>query len=133
MIKLSGLSIKDDKNLEGDIEIKITGLRPGEKLYEELLIGDNPQKTFHEKIQKAQDPFISFSKLKIDLDHLTNLIEENKVEEVKHVLSNLVTSYQSNSKIVDHFYEQQSNSKNDIKSAKIINSDQNKVIRIKTK
>jgi FlaA1/EpsC-like NDP-sugar epimerase len=91
MIKLSGLSIKNDKNLDGDIEIKITGLRPGEKLYEELLIGDNPQKTYHEKIQKAQDPFIPFSKLKIDLDHLSNLIEENKVEEVKHMLSNLVT------------------------------------------
>ena len=87
MIKLSGLSIKNDKNLDGDIEIKITGLRPGEKLYEELLLGDNPQKTFHEKIQKAQDPFISFSKLKIDLDHLSNLIEENKVEDVKNVLS----------------------------------------------
>ena len=133
MIKLSGLSIKDDKNLEGDIEIKITGLRPGEKLYEELLLGDNPQKTYHEKIQKAQDPFIPFNKLKIDLDHLSNLIEENKVEKVKHMLSNLVTSYHSNSEIVDHFYEQQSNSKNDLKSAKIINSDQNKVIRIKTK
>jgi len=133
MIKLSGLSIKDDKNLDGDIEIKITGLRPGEKLYEELLLGDNPQKTYHEKIQKAQDPFIPFNKLKIDLDHLSNLIEENKVEKVKHMLSNLVTSYQSNSEIVDHFYEQQSNSKNDLKSAKIINSDQNKVIRIKTK
>jgi FlaA1/EpsC-like NDP-sugar epimerase len=133
MIRLSGLSIKDDKNLDGDIEIKITGLRPGEKLYEELLIGDNPQKTYHEKIQKAQDPFISFSKLKIDLDHLLNLIEENKVEEVKHMLSNLVTSYQSNSEMVDHFYEQKSNSKNDSTSTKIINSDQNKVIRIKTK
>jgi len=132
MIKLSGLSIKDDKNLDGDIEIKITGLRPGEKLYEELLIGDNPQKTFHEKIQKAQDPFIPFSKLKINLDHLTNLIEENKVEEVKHVLSNLVPSYQSNSKIIDHFYEKQSNLKNDLHSSKIIN-DENKVIRIKTK
>ena len=133
MIKLSGLSIKNDKNLEGDIEIKITGLRPGEKLYEELLLGDNPQKTYHEKIQKAQDPFISFSKLKIDLDHLSNLIEEYKVEEVKYMLLNLVPSYQSNSKIVDHFYEQQSNSKNDLSSPKIINSDQNKVIRIKTK
>jgi FlaA1/EpsC-like NDP-sugar epimerase len=132
VIKLSGLSIKDDKNLEGDIEIKITGLRPGEKLYEELLIGNNPQKTFHERIQKAQDPFIPLSKLKIDLDHLTNLIEENKIEEVKHVLSNLVPSYQSNSKIIDHFYEQQSNSKNDLHSPKIIN-DENKVIRIKSK
>jgi len=48
------------------------------------------------------------------------------------LLSNLVPSYQSNSKIVDHFYEQQSNSKNDLTSTKIINSDQNKVIRIKT-
>ena len=133
MIKLSGLSIKDSKNLEGDIEIKITGLRPGEKLYEELLMGDNPQKTFHEKIQKAQDPFISFIRLKIDLNHLTNLIEENKVEEVKNMLSKLVPSYQSNSKIVDHFYELQSNVKNDFKSPKITNSEENKVVRIKTK
>jgi len=133
MIKLSGLSIKNVKNPNGDIEIKITGLRPGEKLFEELLIGDNPQKTFHEKIQKAQDPFISFSKLKINLDHLTNLIEENKVEEVKHVLSNLVPSYQSNSKIVDHFYEQQSNSKYESNPSKIIKSNQNKVVSIKRK
>jgi len=132
MIKLSGLSIKNDKNLDGDIEIKITGLRPGEKLYEELLLGDNPQKTFHEKIQKAQDPFISFSKLKIDLDHLLNLIEENKVEDVKNVLSKLVTSYQSNSEIVDHFYEQQSKLKQNLSSFKDVN-DENKIIRIKTK
>ena len=133
MIKLSGLSIKNDKNLDGDIEIKITGLRPGEKLYEELLIGDNPQKTYHEKIQKAQDPFISFSKLKIDLDHLSNLIGENKVKEVKNILSNLVPSYKSNSKIVDHFHEQQSNSKHELNLSKIINSDQNKVVSIKKK
>ena len=131
MIKLSGLSIKDDKNLEGDIEIKITGLRPGEKLYEELLIGDNPQKTFHEKIQKAQDPFIHYNKLKIDLYKLSNLIEENKVKEVKYMLANLVPSYQSNSKIVDHFYEQQSKSRDELNSSKIINSDQNKVVKIK--
>jgi len=132
MIKLSGLSIKDDKNLEGDIEIKITGLRPGEKLYEELLIGDNPKPTTHEKIQKAHDPFLDFNKLKIDLDHLSNLIEENKAEEVKHVLSDLVPSYQSNSRIVDHFFEKQSNSKRDLNPRKI-NNDKNKVIRIKTK
>jgi FlaA1/EpsC-like NDP-sugar epimerase len=132
MIKFSGLTIKDRKNLDGDIEIKITGLRAGEKLYEELLLGDNPQETYHEKIQKSQDPFIPFNKLKIDLDHLSNLIEDNKVEDVKNALSNLVPSYQSNSKIVDHFYEQQSNFKNDLHSPKIIN-DENKVIRIKTK
>ena len=132
MIKLSGLSIKNRKNLNGDIEIKITGLRTGEKLYEELLIGDNPQKTYHNKIQKAQDPFIPFNKLKIDLDHLSNLIEENKVEEVKDLLSKLVASYQSNSKIVDHFYEQQSNEKNDLKPSQKIDNKENKVVRIKT-
>ena len=133
MIKLSGLSIKDSKNLDGDIEVKITGLRPGEKLYEELLIGDNPQKTYHEKIQKAQDPFIPFNKLKIDLDNLSNLIKENKVIDVKNMLSKLVTSYQSNTKIVDHFYEQELNLKNDLKSPKIINNETNKIVRIKTK
>jgi FlaA1/EpsC-like NDP-sugar epimerase len=133
MIKLSGLSIKDDKNLDGDIEIKITGLRPGEKLYEELLIGDNPQKTYHEKIQKAQDPFIPLNNLKIDLEHLSNLLEENKVEEVKNILTNLVPSYLSNSKIVDHFYEQQSNSKHDLNSPKKIDSDENNVVKIRNK
>ena len=50
MIILSGLTVKDENNPEGDIEIKITGLRPGEKLYEELLIGDDPQNTNHYKI-----------------------------------------------------------------------------------
>ena len=52
MISLSGLTIKDNKNKTGDIEVKIIGLRPGEKLYEELLIGDNPQKTNHLKYKK---------------------------------------------------------------------------------
>jgi len=133
MVKLSGLSIKDSTNLEGDIEVKIKGLRPGEKLYEELLIGDNPQKTYHKKIQKAQDPFIPFNKLKIELDNLSILMEENKIEEVKNMLSNLVSSYKSNSKIVDHFHEQQLKSKLDFKSPKINNNEKFKVIKIRNK
>jgi len=133
MIKLSGLTIKNAKNLEGDIEVKITGLRPGEKLYEELLIGDNPQKTYHEKIQKAQDPFIPFNQLKIDLDDLSTLLEENRIVDVKDMLTKLVPSYKSNSKIVDHVYEEQLNFKNNLKSPLIANNQENKVIRIKTK
>ena len=112
MIKLSGLTIKDARNLEGDIEIKVIGLRPGEKLYEELLLGDNPQKTYHKKIQKAEDSYIPYSQLKFDLENLTVLLNENRVAEVKDKLGNLIPSYQSNSKIVDQVHEEKLNSKN---------------------
>ena len=133
MIKLSGLTVKDAKNLEGDIEVKIIGLRPGEKLYEELLLGDNPQKTYHEKIQKAQDPFIPFDQLKIDLDNLSALVQGNRANEVKNILHRLLPSYQSNTKIVDHIYEEQLKFKNDFKASSIAKDQENKVIRIKTK
>ena len=103
MIILSGLTVKDSKNLNGDIEIKITGLRPGEKLYEELLIGNNPQKTVHPKIQKTSDPFIPFDQLEKELDNLNRLLNENKVKEIKIILEKLKL-YKSNSKIADHIY-----------------------------
>ena len=132
MIKLSGFSVKDQNNPDGDIEIQITGLRPGEKLYEELLLGDNPQKTNHDKIQKAQDPFIPFEQLKIDLDNLSFLIQDNKVEDVKTMLHRLIPSYQSNSKIVDHIHAEQLKLKNDTKRSSISEDYEDKVIRIKT-
>ncbi len=106
MIRLSGFTVKDSKYPSGDIEIKITGLRPGEKLFEELLIGKNPKKTRHEKIYKAQDPFIPYEQLIINLDKLYFLLENNKVLEVINLISNLVPSYQSNSEIVDHIYKE---------------------------
>ena len=111
MIKLSGLTVRDNETPNGDIEIKVIGLRPGEKLYEELLLGDNPQRTPHDKIKKAQDPFIPFDKLKVDLDNLNYLLDENNVIEVKNILKKLIPSYQSNSKIVDHIFEEHSNFK----------------------
>lgn len=67
MIRLSGLSIKDEGSPTGDIEIAITGLRPGEKLYEELLIGDNPTATTHPRIMKAHEPFIPWQQLSSQL------------------------------------------------------------------
>ena len=132
MIKHSGLIVKDNENLDGDIEIKIIGLRPGEKLYEELLLGDNPKKTYHDKIQKAQDPHIPFDQLKIDLDILITLLEENRISEVKDLLKKLLPSYKSNTEIVDHIYQEQLNSKNDNKSISIVKDRENKVIRIVT-
>ena len=133
MIKLSGLTVKDDKNREGDIEVKITGLRPGEKLYEELLLGDDPQKTYHKKIQKAQDPYIALDQLKIDLDNLSLLLEQNRAAEVKDMLAKLLPSYKSNSKIVDHIYEEQLNFKNEVKTFSLDKNQVNKIVNIKTK
>jgi FlaA1/EpsC-like NDP-sugar epimerase len=128
IVKLSGLSVKDENNMEGDIEIKVTGLRPGEKLYEELLLGDNPQKTQHSKIQKAQDPFVPFNQLEIDLNNLKILLDHNKVFEVKELLSKILKTYQSNSAIVDYIFIEQS--KFD-KSSFIPVDEGNKVVKIK--
>jgi FlaA1/EpsC-like NDP-sugar epimerase len=128
IVKLSGLSVKDENNKEGDIEIKIIGLRPGEKLYEELLLGDNPQKTQHPKILKAQDPFIPFNQLEVDLNNLKTLLDHNKVFEVKELLTKIVETYQSNSVIVDHIYLEQN--KLD-KSSFDPKEDGNKVVKIK--
>ena len=107
MIKLSGFTIKDYDNKIGDIEIKIIGLRPGEKLYEELLIGNNPQKTNHSKIKKINDPFIPFDQLEKDLTTLKNLIDNNKVFEVKAYLEKILKLYRSNSELVDHLHVEQ--------------------------
>jgi len=128
IVKLSGLTVKDENNKEGDIEIKIIGLRSGEKLYEELLLGDNPQKTQHPKIQKAQDPLIPFNQLEIDLNTLKTLLDHNKVLEVKELLTKIVKTYQSNSVIVDHVYLEQS--KFD-KSSFVPVDEVNKVVKIK--
>ena len=105
MVRLSGLSIKDDKNLNGDIEIEITGLRPGEKLYEELLIGDNPEKTEHSKI-KTNEPMIAYSELEEELNSLKILLDENEVGKVKILLEKLLRLYKPNSVIVDHIYNE---------------------------
>ncbi len=104
MIIFSGLTIKNSENQKGDIEIQITGLRPGEKLYEELLVGNDPQKTTHPKILMAKDPFIPFAELEDYLNNLNKLLSENNLKEVKNLIEKLITSYNSKSKIVDHIY-----------------------------
>ena len=133
MIKLSGLTVKDTNNSEGDIKVKVIGLRPGEKLYEELLLGENPQKTYHEKIQKAKDPYIPFKQLKIELDLLSSLLEDNKSNEVKNLLDKLIPSYKSNSQVVDHIYLRKLNSNKNVKSILKFEDNENKVISIKDK
>jgi FlaA1/EpsC-like NDP-sugar epimerase len=127
IVKLSGLSVNDENNKEGDIEIKIIGLRPGEKLYEELLLGDNPQKTQHPKIQKAQDPSIPFNQLEVDLNNLRTLLDNNKVLEVKELLTKIVKTYQSNTAIVDHVYLEQCK----LDKSSFVSVHESKVVKIK--
>ena len=81
-------------------------------LLHQTSIGTNPQKTSHNKIQKAQDLFIPFNKLNKDLNILTNLLKENNVNEIKDMLTKLVSNYKSETKIVDHLFLQQSNFEN---------------------
>ena len=85
MIKLSGLSVRDPSNPDGDIAIDISGLRPGEKLYEELLIGDNPKPTSHPRIMKAHEDFLSWSDLVPELDALAKAAERDDLP-VMHAL-----------------------------------------------
>ena len=93
MIQFSGLKLKDKNNLIGDIEIKITGLRPGEKLFEELLIEDNSLPTKHPKIFKAQDSFIPWDQLTNEIDNLEKFIRKNDVQNIISILKKLVIGY----------------------------------------
>jgi FlaA1/EpsC-like NDP-sugar epimerase len=104
MISLSGLTVKDDNNEGGDIEIKIIGLRPGEKLYEELLIGENIQSTHHPKIKKEQESEVLWEQLELDLQLLEILIREKRIEPIYNLLKKLVIGYKWNNKIVDRIF-----------------------------
>ena len=93
MVELSGLEVRDDNNLEGDIEIEITGLRPGEKLYEELLIGDNPQPTSHARILKANEDFLPLDQFELVLTDLASCLRENSLAPVQARLKAVVSGY----------------------------------------
>jgi FlaA1/EpsC-like NDP-sugar epimerase len=106
MVELSGLTIKSVDQPSGEIEIEITGLRPGEKLYEELLIGDSPEKTVHPRIIKASEQFIPLEKLLPLLTKLEkNLKETNDIKALRELITELVGEYQPIDEIVDWVYE----------------------------
>ena len=101
MVELSGLQVKSEQNPTGDIEIQITGLRPGEKLYEELLIGDNPQPTQHARIMKAQEDMLPWSELQALLKSLEEAMELNDVTTLRALLQACVQGYQPTGEVVD--------------------------------
>ena len=104
MVELSGLSVRDAANPNGDIEIKITGLRPGEKLYEELLIGDNSLPTKHPRIMKAHEVFIPLAELSPRLQTLSQALNANDVPLIRTLLKELVPGYQPDAEVVDWVY-----------------------------
>ncbi len=101
MIELSGLRLRDERNTKGDIEITVTGLRPGEKLYEELLIGDNPLPTLHPRIMRANEEFLPWDKLGEKLSELTLALDANDAPLVVDLMKRLVSGYQPEGNVVD--------------------------------
>ena len=93
MIQLSGLQVKDQDHPNGDIEIQYTGLRPGEKLYEELLVGDNVVKTEHPLIMRAAEDFIEWEVLEPLIEKMNKAVENFDYLEARKILMELVSGY----------------------------------------
>ncbi len=101
LINLSGYEVKDGNNPNGDIEIIFTGLRPGEKLYEELLIGDNISKTDHKQILRAEEEFITKEEIERFIDELGEAEKVNDVHALKEIFKQVIHGYESERDIVD--------------------------------
>jgi FlaA1/EpsC-like NDP-sugar epimerase len=93
MVRLSGMTLKNESNPQGDVEITITGLRPGEKLYEELLIGDNPEGTAHERIMKAREVFVPWLELSPVLVQMRQAAIQSNEPVIRQILMELVHGY----------------------------------------
>ncbi|MGC7840697.1 polysaccharide biosynthesis protein [Pseudomonas wayambapalatensis] len=106
MIHLSGLSIRSERNPLGDIAIEFSGLRPGEKLYEELLIGDNVEATRHPMIMSASEDYLPWDTLKERLEALLKAVENDDYARVRQLLRETVSGYAPDGDIVDLMYQQ---------------------------
>ena len=111
MIELSGLAVKNEQNPDGDIEIEMIGLRPGEKLYEELLIGANPEPTSHVRIMKAHEEYTPWVTLEANLGELEMALNANDARAVRSTLERLVESYTPSNEIVDWVHLERTSTK----------------------
>ncbi len=106
LIHLSGMSVRSERNPHGDIAIEFTGLRPGEKLYEELLIGDNVSATEHPMIMRADEEYFTWDVLKELLARLLKAVEGDDYPQVRVLLREVVSGYVPEGEIVDLIYQQ---------------------------
>jgi len=107
LIRLSGLEAKDEDNINGDIEIQFTGLRPGEKLYEELLIGDNVSLTDHPLIMRAEEEVLSWDSVQKTLDGFEEALSTCDQGKIRQLLLDVVSGYKPQCGIEDVIYQQQ--------------------------
>ena len=108
MIKLSGLSVRSPANPHGDVAIEFTGLRPGEKLYEELLIGDDVSPTSHPKIMRASEDFLAWEAFRTALVELSRAIDAGDYLRVRQLLRDVVAGYSPEGDIVDWLHGKRS-------------------------
>ena len=101
VVELSGLTVRDAMYPDGDIEFTVTGLRPGEKLYEELLIGDNPESTEHPSILKAHEQHLDWPQLVEKLNDLSVAMSSNDILSIRTILQQTVNGYEPSSDVVD--------------------------------
>ena len=101
LINLSGLELRDKNNPDGDVEIVFTGLRPGEKLYEELLIGENVNETDHNQILRAEEVFHPIDKIKLYIEQLKRAEKENDVATLKQILQEAIDGYDPEEEVID--------------------------------
>jgi FlaA1/EpsC-like NDP-sugar epimerase len=101
LISLSGMELKDKDNPEGDIEIIFTGLRPGEKLYEELLIGDRVSTTEHKRILRAEEDFLVAEEIEQHINLLQEAEKKGDVKALKEILRKVVSGFTPENEIVD--------------------------------
>jgi FlaA1/EpsC-like NDP-sugar epimerase len=104
MIRLSGYEIKSKDNPDGDIEIAITGLRPGEKLYEELLIGDNVSKTDHQRIMRAQEEILPWDTIDEFMQKIKIALTLENEADLRIILQKAVNGFKPQCRVVDVLY-----------------------------
>ncbi|MBB2494995.1 polysaccharide biosynthesis protein [Pseudomonas sp. UL070] len=107
MIHLSGLSVRSERNPQGDVAVEFTGLRPGEKLFEELLIGGEVSPTSHSMIMRANEELLSWDALKLILIELLAAVDVGDYDRVRQLLRATVSGYTPEGEIVDWMHVQQ--------------------------
>ncbi|MBP4060894.1 nucleoside-diphosphate sugar epimerase/dehydratase [Aeromonas sp. Prich7-2] len=117
MIRLSGLILKNEKNPNGDIEVKITGLRPGEKLFEELLIGDNVLGTHHPRIMKANEQLLPWAELRALLLRIDAACHHFDHEQLRSLLLEAPAAFTPTDGICDLVWKARSEFKPDLISS----------------